>query len=72
MRFVGAVLVLVGLTVGYFLGYRGLSFDQTRSRLAQLLNLPGLAPGAAGTSPPADQGSIQGAATLPKKFGVAA
>ena len=44
MRFVGLVLVLVGLTAGYFLGYQGLTIDQARARLAQLLNLPGLAP----------------------------
>jgi hypothetical protein len=44
MRFVGLVLVLVGLAAGYFLGYLGMTIDQARARLAQLLNLPGLAP----------------------------
>ncbi len=57
MRFVGLVLVLVGLAVGYFLGYLGLTIDQARARLAQLLNLPGLAPPASssssGQAPPA-------------------
>jgi hypothetical protein len=58
MRFVGAVLVVVSLTVGYFLGYRGLTFDQMRSRLAQLLNIPGLAP--PGVSPEGRVGGIAG------------
>ena len=49
MRFVGLVLVLIGLAVGYFLGLRGLTFNQARDRLAQLLNLPGL------SSTPIDQ-----------------
>ena len=50
MRFVGLVLVLVGLAAAYFLGYLGLTIDQARARLAQLLNLPGLAPPATGVS----------------------
>jgi uncharacterized protein YjeT (DUF2065 family) len=49
MRFVGLVLVLVGLAVGYFLGYLGMTIDQARARLALLLNLPGLAPPATPT-----------------------
>jgi hypothetical protein len=49
MRFVGLVLVLVGLAAGYFLGYLGMTIDQARARLAQLLNLPGLAPPATPT-----------------------
>ena len=44
MRFLGLVVVLTGATVAYFLGYRGFTVDQMRTRLAQLLNLPGLAP----------------------------
>ena len=50
MRFVGLVLVLVGLAAGYFLGYLGLTIDQARARLAQLLNLPGLGPPAPSAS----------------------
>jgi hypothetical protein len=52
MRFVGLVLVLISLGVGYYLGFRGLSFGQTRDRLAQLLNLPGL--GTQGSSSSSD------------------
>jgi len=50
MRFVGLVLVLIGLAAAYFLGYRGMTVDQARARLAQLLNLPGLAPPASSSS----------------------
>ena len=58
MRLVGLVLVMIGLAAGYFLGYKGMTIDQARSRLAQLLNLPGLAPppsAAAGNSPAVTQ-----------------
>ena len=44
MRFIGLVLVLVGVAAAYFLGYLGMTIDQARARLAQLLNLPGLNP----------------------------
>jgi hypothetical protein len=61
VRFVGLVLALIALAVGYYLGYRGLSFGQTRDRLAQLLGLPGLA----SSSPSADAGyNPLGAAAL--------
>jgi hypothetical protein len=43
MRFIGLVLVLVGAALAYFGGYRGMTIDQSRDRLAELLNLPGLA-----------------------------
>lgn len=49
MRFVGLVLALVAVALGYYLGFRGLTFSQTRDRLAQLLNLPGL--GTQGSTP---------------------
>lgn len=42
MRFVGLVLVLGAVATIYFVGYRGMTVDQARARLAQLLNLPGL------------------------------
>jgi len=42
VRFVGLVLALIALALGYYLGFRGLTFSQTRDRLAQLLNLPGI------------------------------
>jgi hypothetical protein len=51
MRFLGLVVVLSGATVAYFLGYRGFSVDQMRTRLAQLLNLPGLTPPASSGGP---------------------
>ncbi len=60
MRFVGLLLVLIGLAVGYYLGFRGESFAQMRNRLAQLLNLPGIAatrpPSNAAGSAPAAKG----------------
>lgn len=55
MRFLGLVLALSGIAVAYFLGYREMSIDQARTRLAQLLNLPGLAPPGSAGSTPADQ-----------------
>jgi hypothetical protein len=42
VRFIGLVLAMTGVAVGYLLGYRGLSVSEARDRLAQLLNLPGL------------------------------
>jgi hypothetical protein len=50
VRFFGAVLVIVGAAAMYFMAYKGMTIDQARTRLATLLNLPGLAPpvGAAG------------------------
>ncbi len=50
MRFVGLLLVLLGAAVAYYIGYLGWSIDQVRTHLAQILNLPGLAPGAASSS----------------------
>lgn len=44
MRFIGLVLVLAGAALMYFIGYQGLTIDQARTRLAQLFNIPGLAP----------------------------
>lgn len=35
---------MLGGALMYFIGYRGMSVDQVRTRLSQLLNLPGLAP----------------------------
>jgi hypothetical protein len=61
MRFVGLVLLLIGLAAAYFLGYLGLTVDQARARLAQLLNLPGLAPPtAASSSSPSGTGITSG------------
>lgn len=64
MRFVGLVMVLTGVGIGYFLGFKGTG-DPTadvataRTRLAQLLNLPGLSPtpAAAGSSSAATGGA---------------
>ncbi len=50
MRFVGLVLVLLGVAVSFFLGYRGMTVDEARARLARLLNLPGLAPSTSSSS----------------------
>ena len=47
MRFVGAVLVVVAFGLMYFMAYKGMTIDQARTRLATLLNLPGLKPPAA-------------------------
>jgi hypothetical protein len=47
VRFIGLVLALTGIALAYFLGYRGMKFDEMRTRLAQRSNLPGLAPAAA-------------------------
>lgn len=51
MRFLGLVVAIVGAVVIYFLGYRGMTVDQMRTRLAQLTNLPGLAPPGAAVTP---------------------
>jgi|SRR5579859_2286102 len=56
MRFVGLLLVLFGAAVAFYIGYLGWSIDQVRTHLAQLLNLPGLAPAAAASSSSTSQG----------------
>lgn len=55
MRFIGLVMVLVGVGIGYFLGFKGTGdpaadVATARTRLAQLLNLPGLNPPTASSS----------------------
>lgn len=44
MRFIGLLLVLFGMAISYFIGYRGMSINDARTKLSQLLNVPGLAP----------------------------
>jgi hypothetical protein len=51
VRFIGLVLAMSGAAVVYFLGYQGKTVDEMRTRLAQLTNLPGLAPPAPGLVP---------------------
>ena len=60
MRFIGLVMVLTGVAIAYFLGFKGTGDPQkdvatARSRLAQLLNLPGL------NNPPGSPSSAAGA-----------
>jgi hypothetical protein len=40
MRFFAALLILTGITVVWYLGYRGLSFSDARKALAAFLKLP--------------------------------
>lgn len=64
MRFVGAVLVVVGLGFMYFMAYKGMTIDQARTRLASLLNLPGLKPPAAPAGSPGFAGIAGNAGKL--------
>lgn len=77
MRFVGLVMALTGIAVAYFFGITGTGNPQAdmvtaRSKLAQLLNLPGLAatpssPSAAGSSTPAALKPITGNIVAPAR-----